>query len=129
MKKIYVFLVVTGILLFFGVQIASNQSKSNPISERQNQIGRYQYFSNSNGSLQGFLDTKEGFVLLCKDNEWEAWDLKRDLVIELAFQKLAQQDKLRIQAEKLPADQRKLYDAVVKSDEEEMESQVERIRK
>lgn len=84
MKKQFIYwLIIGALIIVFLVQTAFNQPSSNPKLINQNEIGRYQCFTNQDGSFRGFLDTKEGFVFLQIKDEWDAWDLKAEIAADL----------------------------------------------
>lgn len=91
MKKEFIYLAVIVILtVFLLVQSTFNQPKYNFKTNDQNEIGRYQYFDDPDGTFGGFLDTKEGFVFLYIGRKWETWDLKSEF--ESAFLNIWRKD-------------------------------------
>lgn len=77
MKKDYIYLAVIALLfILFFVQSGFNQSKYNSKSNSENEIGRYQYFTNPDGSVQGFLDTKAGFLFFLPKSPAMPCDIK-----------------------------------------------------
>ena len=68
----------------------------------------YQYFTDPDGSIQGFLDTKEGFVFFYMNNKWRAWDLKNDLEFYLRL-KLSKEKQTRLDSLELSPEGKNLW--------------------